>query len=763
MAISSPFLMIHPPIQLNNTANARTMAPVSHTVVAPVPSSAAAPVSHTVAAPVAAPMVAATPFRIANSQVIFRNPSMGILFWNFPKPRSSFALPTLISPTATPNDQTLFDEPQGGGQQHYLPAYALATTGSGNQTQFAVSLAASSSGYVLTVKLTDVTPMNLVSNHVREVPATLYMLTATLPSRTETWSFPTATVDGTSITLSMPITDPAVRDAIYSAMTDQSQQAKLILRRSPSLAVPVPSTTPGSQQLYRQSAVAIDTSIDFYFDKNLDQNVFANLPNVGSQGPSTLNHVSIPYPASGAKSYSYWQDPLQPSQIYFLPDSYKIARLATSPHSPAINVTTSGSDPATLSVTMTFFALPVWDPNRITTAAAGPLLTAFGISSVTNVSVLPATTSQLLLNLPATDPSATTAPVPITNASIDTANGIQASVTFSLTQFQQVYNALFVSPSVLLSGQVNVTVNQNTEQVPFFARASDFAGTLFDTTAFVAAPDEVTVVATNGIESPVHVPGLAPTLLNGNTQIPSTLLGSFPLLPTDLKPVPAGTTPGSGGTGSGVESTVDKVLGVASGLFGGLFKGHTAVSDSLQAAESVGSGAVVKGSSLTMVLKLASGQTFDPQADTVQLDTTQAIVMPDSQAIWRAIVQNQVVAPVQKQITIQLPAAVFASQSGSATSTTSSDPTSGSSGNASLLAVQVVFQNGQTATFQSSMTANGGIYTQTIGLNVDIENYILGQGDSSNYTYRVDLITASGTQQGSWTTSNVDDLFVTLS
>ncbi|MGH9563971.1 MAG: hypothetical protein ACRD3S_21170 [Terracidiphilus sp.] len=758
MAISSPFLMIHPPIAANSASN-------SHTVAAPVAHTVAAPVAHTVAAPVTTPMVAMTPLRIANNQMVFRNPSLGILFWNLPKPRSSFALPTLISPTATPNDQTLFDEPQPGGQQHYLPAYALATTGSGNQTQFAVSLAASSSGYLLTVKFNDVTPMNILSNHVREMPATLYMLTATLPSRTETWSFPTATVDGTSITLSMPITDPAVRDAIYSAMTDQSQQAKLILRRSPSLAVPVPSTTPGSQQLYRQSAVAIDTSIDFYFDQNLDKNVFANLPNVGGQGPSTLNHVSIPYPATGAKSYSYWQDPLQPSQIYFLPDSYKIARLATSPHSPAINVTTSGSDPATLSVTMAFFALPVWDPNRITTAAAGPLLTAFGISSVTNLSVLPATSAQLLLNLPSTDPSATTAPVPITNASIDTANGIQASVTLSLTQFQQVYNALFVSPSVLLSGQVNVTVNQNTEQVPFSARASDFAGTIFDTTAFVAAPDEVTVVATNGIESPVHVPGLAPTLLNGNTQIPSTLLGFYPLLPVDLKPVPSGATPGAdGGSGSasGTESTVDKVLGLASGLLGGLFKGHTAVSDSLQAAESVGSGSVVKGSSLTMVLKLASGQTFDPQSDTVQLDTTQTVVIPDSRAIWSAIVQNQVVAPVQKQITIQLPAGVFGSQSGSATSTTSSDTTGGSYGTASLLAVQVVFQNGQTATFQSSMPASGGILSQTIGLNVDIENYILGQGDSSNYTYRVDLITASGTQQGSWTTSNVDDLFVTL-
>lgn len=712
---------------------------------------------------------------IVSNQLIFRNPSLGNLVWNQPKPRGAFSLPTLISPTATPNDQTLFDEPQPGGQQHYLPSYALATTGSGSQSQFEVSLAASGSGYLLTVTLTDVTPSNISTNRVREVPATLYLLTATLPSRTESWSFPTATVSGTSITLSMPITDPAVRDAIYSAMTDQSQQAKLILRRSPSLALPVGSTLPiprpmpmaapmlamrqpGPPQLYRESAVAIDTTIDFYFDKNLDRNVFANLPNVGGQGPSTLNHVSIPYPASGAKTYSYWQDPSQPTQIYFLPDSYKIARLATTPHTPAMNVSTSGSDPATLSVTMSFFALPVWDPNRISAAAAGPLLSAFGISSITNVSILPATTSQLLLNLPGTDPSGSTAPVPIANASIDTANGIQGAVTLPLKQFQQAYNGLFMTPSVLLSGQVNITVNQDTEQVPFIASASDLAGAIFDTTSFDAGPDEVTVVATNGIESPIHVAALGATLLNGSTQIPATLLGTYPLLPADLKAVSSGgasgTQPGAGpdsGPQAPHQSTVSKVLGFAEGLAGSFFKSNTVVSDALQAAEAVGSGSFVQGSSVTMVLKLASGQSFNPQSGTVQLETAGAIVIPDTRAIWRAITQNEVLAPVQKQITVQLPAGVFASQS-----------TTPGSGNASLLAVQVVFQSGQTATFQPSMTAANGVYSQTVALNVDIENYIFGQGDSANYSYRVDLITTNGTQTGNWTTNNVDDLFISL-
>ena len=73
-----------------------------------------------------------------------------------------------------------------------------------------------------------------------------------------------------------------------------------------------------------------------------------------------------------------------------------------------------------------------------------------------------------------------------------------------------------------------------------------------------------------------------------------------------------------------------------------------------------------------MVLQLAAGQSFDPQSDNIQLDTSQVVVNPDSRAIWRAIVQNQVVAPVQKQITIQLPAEVFSPPSAPATSDTSS-------------------------------------------------------------------------------------------
>lgn len=681
---------------------------------------------------------------VERSLLIFRNPMLGGFFFpSLPRPRTAFNLPVLISPTVTPNDQTLFDEPQLGGEQHYLPRYELAFTGSGNQTKFNVSLAVSSSGWLLTVNLKNVTPLTLMSNRKAEMPATRYFLQATLPDRTETWDFSNAVADSTSITLSMPITDPQQRDSIYTAMTDQSLRPVLILRRSPSLALPVPpaAPTPGQpapQQLYRQSAVAIDTSIPFYFDKNLDQSVFANLPPTGSGAPSTLNRAAVPYPSSGTKTYPYWQDPLQPEQIYFLPDAYKIARVTTSPHTPAMSITTSGSDLATMSVTLTFLALPVWDAGRIAAAAAGPLLTAFSISKVSSLSILAATTTQLLLNLPSTDASASNAPIPVANATIDTANGIQGSITLSLSQFQQLYLAIFSQIEMLLSGKVNVTVGQDIEAVPFSGRASDFTGDIFDTTVtYDSSAHQVTVVVTNAIESPIQINALPVTLLQGTTAISSSVSSTSPTLPVTLQPVRPASSAASAPSATAPTN------------------GSSAVNISSVAA------VATPPSAITMVLQPA---TAPPPGTSysVQFDLTQVTVLPDSQAILQAIVQNQTVAPVQKQIPVQLPAEVFPSPAATTASTLSSSSSPSSAGTAPLLAVQVVFQDGQTVTFEPSMTATDGVYTQTISLNVDITNYILGQGDSSNYTYRVDTITAQGTQEGVSKTTNKDDLFVTI-
>ena len=50
--------------------------------------------------------------------------------------------------------------------------------------------------------------------------------------------------------------------------------------------------------------------------------------------------------------------------------------------------------------------------------------------------------------------------------------------------------------------------------------------------------------------------------------------------------------------------------------------------------------------------------------------------------------------------------------------------------------------------------------TQTIPLSVPIEAYVLQSGDTSSYTYRVDVLTSAGTTTGTPVTSNQDSFYV---
>jgi hypothetical protein len=694
----------------------RPIAPV--TVVGPVKVPVTAP------APSPGPVAVATVFH--PGQLIFLDPRFRNFTFPVPRPSTAFNLPVLISPVATPNDQTLFNEPQGG-PQHYLPQYQLAFTGSGTEQTYNVSLAVSGSAWLLTVHLQNITDMSVVSNRKAEMPLTRYFLQANLPGRTQTWDFPSAIVDSTSVTLTMPISDTGTLGFIRGAMTDLSVNTVLIVRRSPSLALPVPVTpTPGQPpppQLYRQSPIAIDSSIPFWFDKEINQSVFANLGAVGG-GAAQLISKAVQYPADGTKSYPYWQDPQQPEQIYYLPDAYKIARLATSPHTPSMSVTTLGSDPETLNVTLTFLAVPVTDPGRIA-AAVGPAKAAFGLppSATPSFTILAAaaTAIQLQLSLPAPDPSAGSSVVTVNNLVPNTATGIQGSITMGLLQFQQVYLGIFSEVPSLLSGLVTVTEGDAKVDVPFSGQASDFTGDIFDVSvSYDSSTQQVTVVATNAIESPIKVSALPMTLLLSGDSVPFTVSSISPALPVALAPAP--------------------------------------VAGSAAATSSSGAGTPLPPSAVTAVLQLAAAQPLD-STYTVQLDLTHVEVDPNSVAIWQAIVANQVV-PVQRPMLVKLVAEVFQPQSANVASASSSSASAGQATSVAtepLNAVQVVFQNGQTVTFDPSMQLTGDFYTvSNFSLNVDMKDYILGLGSNSSYTYRVDQHFLHSTQQGPWKTRSGD-------
>jgi hypothetical protein len=167
--------------------------------------------------------------------------------------------------------------------------------------------------------------------------------------------------------------------------------------------------------------------------------------------------------------------------------------------------------------------------------------------------------------------------------------------------------------------------------------------------------------------------------------------------------------------------------------------------------------------SLTITLQIAAGQSVDSSTQ-VLFDFSDTHVTPDPKAIWQAIVNNQVVGPVARSITVRLVAAVLAPATpvAAATAAGTTDPSPAPLPEP-VLAVQVVFNTGQTATFDASLKPDAaGFLNQIVKLAVPVEKFVLHEADSGDYQYRVDLITRSGSKKGTLVTDNADVLFVSV-
>lgn len=632
-------------------------------------------------------------------------------------PRASFQLPTLISPTASPTDMTLFEEPQDPTKKHYLPQYAIAVTTDGIRPLKWVSLEPNGAAYRLIVHLADVTSTAIAQPNIKQSAATTrYTLTADLQGRMASWDFGTVVADGAMLKLTLDL-GFADRDPVYQAMTDPAAQAKLTIRRSLALALPVPRvpapqptapppsfSPPGGPRLvraiywtgpmrapepqYRQASVEIDSVIPFLFSRDLDGNVFAELQAVGASLPA-WNRFPI---AWNGHSYPYFQDQRQPSQIYFLPDAFKVTRQPDAPYRPSITVATTGDDVDSLILTLSYLAAPVWDPRRIE-AATADLKSHVPPDATPALSLFEASKTKLVLSLPNADGSGGVTQMEQPDATIDVAAFIRGSIALKLAPFRQVYDALFDEVSQLFSGVVQVTVNDNVEQIPFSARAADLVGPILD---IATAPDSQgqNLVATlrNAIESPIQIDSISAVITQNGASITPSNTHVAPSPPVTLAPT------------SGAANAV------------------------------------------TVTLTPPAGRTMDAGYGAL-FDLSRARVLPDPKAIWSAILDNQVVGPTSKTIDVKLAASVFKPAAAAAPPP---------------LAVQVVFENGQTAAFDGSGSPDGNFFTQKVRLAVPIGKYVLQDADQDDYRYRVNVITSGGITPGTWTTDNVNTLYVVV-
>ena len=638
-------------------------------------------------------------------------------------PRSAFDLPTLVSPVSPATDQLLFEAPKNAAQKFFLPVYGVASVpGSGGHAVW-IAFDTVGSGYRLTVNLIDVTPASLSQGNGRLAPATRYLITASLQGRMVSWDLAVAASSaGAALTLTLDLANPSDRDLLYAAMTEPSAQCLLTIRRSLELAIPFGSNP---QQPYARRTVAIDSTLPFTFNKDLNANIFAGLRGATGTAP-TWTKLSVNW---NGRAYPYFQASNQPSQLYFLPDAFKVGRQSDAGHRPALAVTAKGTSAAGMQMTLSYLATPVWDPQRIAEATKA-LQGTLALPQLPTLALLEATDAKLWLNIPASDPAAGQSLVAQDNALIDVSAGVQGAITLGLAQFRDVYDAIFDQTSALLTGEVRVKVGADNSAVPFVARIADMTSDVFEIdTVIDTANNKMAVVLRNAIESPIHVEALNGVILRGGKPIPSSIVATAPALPCDIAPVAGSSrpTPANQLLLALQPSTGQVVVKSIGGILGGVLGG----------GGNTGKNVIDAAGGLTSQILDRNCVPF--------LDLGQVRVVPDPKAVWRAMMRDQPTSPVSRDLSIKLVAA----------SLNENDPAK------KVFALQVVFEAGQTASFDVSQTPDAaGFLTQVLKLSVPLETFVLGTGRTDTYNYRVDLVTATGVHEGSWKTDNRDTLYV---
>ncbi|HEY0556650.1 MAG TPA: hypothetical protein VGG20_20510 [Thermoanaerobaculia bacterium] len=665
------------------------------------------------------------------------------------KPRSAFALPVLVSPTATPEAGTLFEEPAAPAQKHYLPVYGIASVPRGATEVKWVSLepaAGAGGGWRLIVHLkalpAPAAPADATLAPVAPTPIR-YLLSATDPklNTVQTWEFGEAAEQDGVLQLTLTLTGPdafANRDKIHRAMIDPDFKAKLVIRHSLELALPVPApapprrifvqmapilqnealetsalktAAPGGEQvliwhphpvdggfpvrrqtLYRHDTVALDTTVDFTFDPAFDANVFERAP--GAPGDAAgYYHLTAVWP-EGGRPYTYYQAQDQPELFYFLPDRFEVTRRPLSPHLPSLAVDVGGGDLIGQALfTLSYVAAPVWDPARIAAAAEALKAHARGQAPVF-VQIEPAG-PKLRLKLP-TD--AGPAFVEQTGARVSLIAGVSGSVTLPLDPFQRIFNAFFDEVGDLLTGEVVVTVDGQETAIPFNARARSFVGEVFDH-AEAADPDSggLRVTLRNAVESPIQVDSLPVTLRQGERTVPARLASADPPLPARLSP----------------------------------------------ATDAAPAGAL----SLVVVPAAAGSPPLDATWDAV-FDLGAVRVVPDPAAVWYAVLSRGVAGTSERQVRVKLLAATF-------------------TGAGAPAAVQVEFESGATASFEPPTTPPADPFLdQVVEIAVPIRDFIVGPQDPQapkGYRYRVRTVSATGIRTGDWQEIGpTDELYVAV-
>ena len=80
--------------------------------------------------------------------------------------------------------------------------------------------------------------------------------------------------------------------------------------------------------------------VPFIFPPAVNSNIFGGVTG-DERRAGMVRHIVAD---QDGKPYSYYQDEAQPHQVYYLPDSFKIARSNKAPYLPAMRISVNNPD-----------------------------------------------------------------------------------------------------------------------------------------------------------------------------------------------------------------------------------------------------------------------------------------------------------------------------------------------------------------------------------------------------------------------------------
>ncbi|QWP76955.1 hypothetical protein J5226_00665 [Lysobacter sp. K5869] len=285
---------------------------------------------------------------------------------------------------------------------------------------------------------------------------------------------------------------------------------------------------PAPEQRFDVSNQSQDCSIALLFEPALHPYLYPAGSATGPRAPRWTVH-SLRFPADTGRAHAYFQDLNDPARIYYLPDSFKLARRSDAPHAPALVFQVDqGSNAEQVMVDLTCEVRPVTDGERLLaarTALADKVpVTAANPTREFELRLLRATSTLQMALLRNGAVRSETVP-----ATIDWDNGFTVNERFEFKDFQDVFGVLMAAggASNLLQGSVVVAsgVNENVT-VPVKLNFADMEGELFRS---IETPDPntgaVTVKLLNAIESALRITRLPVWITRGEGLVEGRIEG----------------------------------------------------------------------------------------------------------------------------------------------------------------------------------------------------------------------------------------------